>query len=99
MRGREFLMKDLYTFDYNEDKAMETYNLICASYKSILDKIGLKKKYCLAKAATGERKKKERKKNNVLKFCLGNIGGDYSHEFHVIAKVGEDEVLSCTKCE
>jgi prolyl-tRNA synthetase len=28
----------------------------------------------------------------------GNIGGDLSHEFHIQASVGEDELLTCNKC-
>jgi prolyl-tRNA synthetase len=29
----------------------------------------------------------------------GKIGGDYSHELHVLAPVGEDELLQCTGCD
>lgn len=29
----------------------------------------------------------------------GQIGGDYSHELHVLAPVGEDELLHCDSCD
>jgi prolyl-tRNA synthetase len=29
----------------------------------------------------------------------GHIGGDYSHELHVLAPVGEDELLHCDRCD
>ncbi|XP_030850738.1 probable proline--tRNA ligase, mitochondrial [Strongylocentrotus purpuratus] len=40
LRGREFLMKDLYTFDSNLEGAEETYRSVCEAYQrifSILD--------------------------------------------------------------
>ena len=35
LRAREFIMKDLYTFDETESKAMETYHKICEAYEKI----------------------------------------------------------------
>ena len=35
---------------------------------------------------------------DCFSLMLGNIGGDYSHEFHVLSDVGEDELLECDKC-
>lgn len=42
MRGREFAMKDLYTFDKNLKNAEETYHLVNQSYENILRQIGIK---------------------------------------------------------
>ena len=41
MRAREFLMKDAYSFDIDEDSMHETYLNMKKIYKKIFDKIGL----------------------------------------------------------
>ncbi|KAL8590358.1 hypothetical protein ACOMHN_011572, partial [Nucella lapillus] len=41
LRGREFEMKDMYTFDTDEQAAMETYQLICDAYCNVFDRIGV----------------------------------------------------------
>lgn len=41
MRGREFWMKDLYTFDANEEEAQKTYNSVCDAYSRIMDRLHL----------------------------------------------------------
>ena len=41
MRAREFVMKDLYTFDATREKAMETYDLVRSAYDAIFRRIGL----------------------------------------------------------
>lgn len=72
MRGREFLMKDAYSFDIDKQSALNTYNLMYETYYKIFDDLGLK-----AIAVNAE---------------TGPIGGDYSHEFHVIAQTGESNI-------
>lgn len=42
MRSREFMMKDGYSFDINEEKAKETYNLMYETYFQIFYAMGLK---------------------------------------------------------
>lgn len=69
MRGREFLMKDGYSFDLTEDEAFETYRSFLRSYVDIFSKMGLK--VIPVKAPTGP------------------IGGDLSHEFHIMTQTGE----------
>ncbi len=73
MRGREFFMKDGYSFDLDEKSAKETYNLIYKTYFKIFKRIGL----------------------NViaLRADTGAIGGDLSHEFHILANSGESEIF------
>ncbi|MDC0207798.1 proline--tRNA ligase [Pseudomonadota bacterium] len=51
MRGREFLMKDSYSFNLNEESLNESYLLIKEAYKRILDRLGLKFK--IVKADSG----------------------------------------------
>jgi len=41
MRGREFIMKDAYSFDVSEEKAMETYRQMEKAYRRIFDRCGL----------------------------------------------------------
>ena len=73
MRGREFLMKDSYSFDLNEEDARKTYNLMYETYFKIFRKMGLKP--------------------IALRADTGAIGGDLSHEFHILADVGESAIF------
>ncbi|CAG8545404.1 14893_t:CDS:2 [Funneliformis mosseae] len=41
LRGREFIMKDLYTFDVSEEDALRTYEEVSIAYKKIFEKIGV----------------------------------------------------------
>ena len=72
MRGREFLMKDSYSFNIDEESLQETYLIMRETYKKVLERIGLK--YKISAADSGE------------------IGGDSSEEFHVLAENGEDTI-------
>jgi len=51
MRGREFLMKDSYSFNIDEASLQETYLLMRNTYKKILKRIGLE--YKIVKADSG----------------------------------------------
>lgn len=73
MRGREFLMKDSYSFDIDETSAKKTYNLMYETYFKIFRKMGLKP--------------------IALRADTGAIGGDLSHEFHVLADTGESAIF------
>ena len=42
MRGREFLMKDAYSFDIDYESALESYNIMFISYMKLFKKMGLK---------------------------------------------------------
>ena len=41
MRGREFIMKDAYSFDRSAEAAAKSYELMYATYKRIFDRFGL----------------------------------------------------------
>jgi len=41
IRSKEFLMKDLYSFDRNQKNAAITYNKICQAYENIFKCIGV----------------------------------------------------------
>ncbi|KAF3910279.1 hypothetical protein ABW21_db0205846 [Orbilia brochopaga] len=51
LRGREFVMKDLYTFDETYEDALETYNIVLHAYRSIFDDLGIP--YIFAEADSG----------------------------------------------
>ncbi|VWX57987.1 prolyl-tRNA synthetase [Burkholderiales bacterium 8X] len=42
MRGREFIMKDAYSFDRDLDAAKESYRIMADAYRKIFDRFGLR---------------------------------------------------------
>ncbi len=79
MRGREFVMKDGYSFHADEEDAKQTYWVMYEAYKRIFARCGLAFR--------------------PVEAMTGAIGGSLSHEFQVLAKSGEDPVLTCTRCD
>lgn len=79
MRGREFMMKDAYSFDMDDAGANISYEKMYKAYRRIFESCGLKHK--------------------VVEADTGSIGGNYSHEFMVLADTGEDFVISCDSCD
>ncbi|GLR26096.1 proline--tRNA ligase [Limnobacter litoralis] len=75
MRGREFIMKDAYSFDRNQEAALKTYDIMYEAYQRIFTRLGLNFRAVAADT--------------------GSIGGNRSHEFHVIADTGEDAIAYC----
>ncbi|KAI7807987.1 probable proline--tRNA ligase, mitochondrial [Triplophysa rosa] len=41
LRGREFYMKDMYSFDISEVAALDTYQSVCRAYGRLFDRLGL----------------------------------------------------------
>ena len=75
MRGREFLMKDGYSFHTSFDDLVREYGKMYATYTTIFTRLGLKFRAVAADT--------------------GSIGGTGSHEFHVLADSGEDDIAFC----
>jgi prolyl-tRNA synthetase len=75
MRGREFTMKDAYSFDRDDTGGMTSYRAMYEAYERIFARMGLKFRAVAADT--------------------GNIGGQASHEFQVIADTGEDAIAYC----
>lgn len=73
MRGREFLMKDAYSFHIDAEDAKQHYATMYDAYHRIFARMGLT---TIAVAADS-----------------GAIGGNLSHEFHVLAETGESAVF------
>lgn len=76
MRGREFTMKDAYSFHLSQDCLQKTYDAMHQAYCNIFTRLGLDFRPVLADT--------------------GSIGGSYSHEFHVLAASGEDDIAFST---
>lgn len=72
MRGREFLMKDAYSFHIDQTSLEATYQVMHGTYSSIFTRLGLEFRPVIADT--------------------GSIGGNASHEFHVLADAGEDAI-------
>lgn len=51
MRGREFIMKDAYSFDTDEAAALKSYDLMYDAYKAIFNRLGLQ--YRIVEADAG----------------------------------------------
>jgi len=79
MRGREFIMKDAYSFDLTEEGARASYQSMREAYRNIFTRTGLEFR--------------------AVEADTGAIGGNDSEEFVVLADSGEDEVVSCSKCD
>ncbi|WP_308917025.1 proline--tRNA ligase [Jannaschia sp. LMIT008] len=79
MRGREFYMKDGYTFDLTEDDAKHAYNRHLVTYLRTYERMGLQ---AIPMKAEG-----------------GPIGGDYTHEFLILADTGESGVFYDARIE
>lgn len=69
MRGREFYMKDAYSFDLDEAGARASYHKMMIAYLRTFARLGL--------TAV------------PVRADTGPIGGDLSHEFHIVASTGE----------
>jgi len=79
MRGREFIMKDAYSFDVNEAGADVSYAKMYKAYRRIFERCGLRFR--------------------AVEADTGSIGGNFSHEFMVLADSGEDAIVSCSACQ
>jgi len=79
MRGREFMMKDGYSFDADSAGAELSYKLMYDAYTRIFKRLGLKFR--------------------AVEADTGSIGGNFSHEFMVLADTGEDTIAFCHDCD
>lgn len=75
MRGREFLMKDGYSFHTSFEDLQREYRVMYDTYSRIFTRLGLRFRAVAADT--------------------GSIGGTGSHEFHVLADSGEDDIAFC----
>ncbi len=79
LRGREFAMKDAYSFDATDEGADISYQKMYNAYNNIFARMALKFR--------------------PVEADTGSIGGSFSHEFMVLADVGEDTLATCATCD
>ena len=79
MRGREFLMKDAYSFHATVEDMQREFALMEETYRKIFTRLGLDFRVVLADS--------------------GQIGGDGSKEFMILADSGEDDIIVCDACD
>ncbi|MDP3844945.1 MAG: proline--tRNA ligase [Pseudomonas sp.] len=72
MRGREFIMKDAYSFHQDQASLQQTYDRMHQAYCNVFTRLGLNFR--------------------PVEADTGSIGGTGSHEFHVLAESGEDDI-------
>ncbi len=72
MRGREFTMKDAYSFHSDQASLQVTYDRMHQAYCNVFSRLGLNFR--------------------PVQADTGSIGGTGSHEFHVLAESGEDDI-------
>lgn len=77
MRGREFIMKDAYSFHMDQASLQQTYDRMHQAYCNIFTRLGLNFR--------------------PVEADTGSIGGTGSHEFHVLAQSGEDDIAFSTE--
>jgi len=73
LRGREFLMKDAYSFDLDYTGAFLSYRKMMLAYMRTFQRLGITA--------------------IPMRADTGQIGGDLSHEFHILAPTGESGVF------
>ncbi len=79
MRGREFIMKDCYSFDKDEAGLNINYQKMVQAYQNIFTRCGFDFR--------------------MVQADSGNIGGNLSHEFMVLASTGEEAIYYCDACQ
>ena len=75
MRGREFIMKDAYSFHKDQECLSAEYQNMHDTYFRIFERLGLNFR--------------------AVEADTGSIGGNASHEIHVLAESGEDAIVFC----
>ncbi len=74
LRGREFLMKDLYSFHADEEDFEKYYEAVKKAYEKVFKRCGL---------------------DAIETQASGGTFSKFSHEYQVIARAGEDEIIYC----
>ena len=79
LRGREFIMKDAYSFHADEESLDQTYQDMYNAYSRIFKRVGINARPVVADS--------------------GAIGGNHTHEFMALSKIGEDTIVYSEKSD
>jgi prolyl-tRNA synthetase len=79
LRGREFGMKDLYSFHKDKNGLHRFYQNVIEAYLKIFHRCGLKEV-------------------KITEASGGSFTKKFSHEFNVLTKAGEVDLIYCSSC-
>jgi prolyl-tRNA synthetase len=79
LRGREFIMKDMYSFHSDSTDFQKFYDIVIEAYLKIFTRCGLVDV-------------------KITEASGGSFTKKHSHEFNVITKAGEVDLLYCDAC-
>lgn len=94
MRGREFLMKDMYSFSKNEAEHLEFYEKVKKAYKNVFDRVGLGHLTYITFASGGSFSKYSHEFQTITSAGEDLIYLDEAQSLAVNKEVLNDEVLS-----
>lgn len=98
MRAKEFLMKDMYTFDVTKEKAEVTYATVSEAYERFFRQLEVPFVKGALSALLVYSLNIYTKFGLLVEAATGIMGGSQSHEYHYISPVGEDTLLNCSSC-
>jgi prolyl-tRNA synthetase len=93
MRGREFLMKDLYSFSRNEEEHQAFYEKATSAYKKIFERVGIGDMTYLTFASGGSFSKYSHEFQTITNSGEDMIFVDEEKKIAVNQEVMNDEVL------
>ena len=79
LRGREFRMKDLYSFHKDKEDLNRFYQKVIEVYLKIFQRCGLKEV-------------------KITEASGGSFTKKFSHEFNILTKAGEVDLIYCSDC-
>jgi len=79
LRGREFRMKDLYSFHKDKEDLNRFYQKVIEAYLKIFQRCGLKEV-------------------KITEASGGSFTKKFSHEFNILTKAGEVDLIYCSNC-
>jgi prolyl-tRNA synthetase len=93
MRGREFLMKDMYSFAISQEQHEEIYNKIQKSYTKIFDRLGLGNKTFITTASGGSFSKYSHEFQTLSEAGEDTIYLDRKKKIAINKEVFNDKVI------
>lgn len=93
MRGREFLMKDMYSFSRTQEELDEFYDKAIQAYKNVYDRVGIGEKTYLTFASGGMFSKFSHEFQTICDAGEDHIYVDEKKKLAVNDEVMQDDVL------
>jgi len=93
LRGREFIMKDMYSFHRDPEDLQKFYDLVAKSYKKIFDRVGIGEKTFITFASGGTFSKYSHEFQTLTPYGEDTIYLDKKKNLAVNKEVFNDAVL------